>query len=208
MRWKNNVLLIIAVIFFLVINTAYYWDTKVSSMLLPIYLLLAAIYLALVIVFVRQVFLAAIEKLSDKSRLITIGLLGIILVAVLIKPHGIIDFVRLEGKDRLVAYIEGVASCATTLKLKDNFTFKYRNVCFGVSEARGTYNIANDTIYFRQDGQRQQEAMKYTFAVVEKLERDAENKYALKLFKNKSDTVGFSFTIGKNELDIKPFLRN
>ena len=50
--------------------------------------------------------------------------------------------------------------------------------------------------------------MKYTFAVVEKLERDAENKYALKLFKSKSDTIGFSFTIGKNELDIKSFLRN
>jgi hypothetical protein len=38
----------------------------------------------------------------------------------------------------------------TTLKLRDDKTFIERNVCFGVTETTGTYNIKGDTIFFEK----------------------------------------------------------
>ncbi|MEY2923840.1 MAG: hypothetical protein RLZZ337_380, partial [Bacteroidota bacterium] len=43
--------------------------------------------------------------------------------------------------------------------------------------------------------------------VIEELEHYTENKYALKLFMNKKDTIGFSYFIGRNDLGIKPIIK-
>ena len=52
-----------------------------------------------------------------------------------------------------------------------------------------------------------QEDIKYEFGVIEELERYTENKYALKLFVNKNDTIGFRYFIGRNDLDIEPTIK-
>jgi len=47
-----------------------------------------------------------------------------------------------------------------------------------------------------------QENIKYEFGIVVKLEYYSENKYALKLFMNKKDTVGYNYFVTKNDLNI------
>ncbi len=120
------------------------------------------------------------------------------------KPFGLIDFDKLEGENILIAQTEGAANCTSTLKLKDNFVFKERIVCFGVSEIKGTYKISNDTIYFDYSETTSPENKKYEFAVVEELEHYTENPIALKLYINKTDTIGHYYYIGKNVLQLKP----
>ncbi|MCX2743747.1 hypothetical protein OO013_07720 [Mangrovivirga sp. M17] len=205
-KLKNKALLIITIIFFLTINTTYYWEGKLGFLAFPAFIFLVIIYFGLVIALIWQTNLAVKEKLSNKYRLITIGLLTLVLTITFYKPIGIIDLDKLEGKNLLIAQREGVANCTTTFKLKDNFTFKERNVCFGISEVKGIYKISNDTIYFAPVKQGNQEDIKYEFGVIEELEHYTENKYALKLFVNKSDTTGFKYFIGRNDLDIEPII--
>ena len=90
---------------------------------------------------------------------------------------------------------------------KDDFTFREKNVCFGITEIKGTYRISNDTIYFDDVIRGKQEDIKYEFGVIEELEQFTENPFALKLFKDKKDTIGFNYFIGKNELKIKPLIK-
>jgi hypothetical protein len=52
-----------------------------------------------------------------------ICLLGLIVA----KPNGIIPFEKFESKDLFVACQEGVASCTTNLRLKENNQFYIRN---------------------------------------------------------------------------------
>ena len=204
---KNRGLIIITIIFSLTISTSYYWEGKLGLLAFPAFIFLVVVYLGLVIALIRQTYLAVKEKLSNKSRLITIGFLALVLTITFIKPFGIIDLNKLEGENQLTAQREGAANCTTTFKLKDNFTFKERNVCFGVSEVKGTYRISNDTIYFETVTRGKQEDIKYEFGVIEELERYTENKYALKLFVNKNDTIGFRYFIGRNDLDIEPTIK-
>ena len=204
---KNKGLIIITIIFFLTISTTYYWEGKLGLLAFPAFIFLVVLYFGLVIALIRQTYLAVKEKSSNKSRLITIGLLTLVLTITFIKPFGIIDFDKLEGENLLTAQREGAANCTTTFKLKDNFTFKERNVCFGVSEVKGTYRISNDTIYFETVKRGKQEDIKYEFGVIEELEHYTENKYALKLFINKNDTIGFRYFIGRNDLDIEPTIK-
>jgi len=94
------------------------------------------------------------------------GLLTIVLVLAFFKPFGFIDFDKLEGGDLLIAEREGAANCMTTLKLKDNFTFRETNVCFGVTEIKGNYHLQNDTIYFDNVNIGRHEKGFYKFAVI------------------------------------------
>ena len=48
----------------------------------------------------------------------------------------------------LIAQREGAADCMTTIKLKENMTYRERNVCFGIMEIKGTYELRNDAIFF------------------------------------------------------------
>ena len=137
---KNRGLIIITIIFSLTISTSYYWEGKLGLLAFPAFIFLVVVYFGLVIALIRQTYLAVKEKLSNKSRLITIGFLALVLTITFIKPFGIIDLNKLEGENLLTAQREGAANCTTTFKLKDNFTFKERNVCFGVSEVKGTWS--------------------------------------------------------------------
>jgi len=204
---KNKGLVIITIIFFLIVNTTYYWEGKIGFFSFFGVLILVVIYFGLAIVLVRQIYFLIKERFADKKRFFRVGLLTIVLTLTFYKPFGLIDFDKFEGNDVLVAQREGAANCMTTFKLKDNFTFRERNVCFGVSEVIGTYRISNDTIYFENIKRGKQEDIKYAFGVIEELENYTENQYALKLFKNEKDTIGFNYFIEKNNLKIKPKIK-
>lgn len=201
---KNKGPIIITAIFFLVVSTTYYWEGKLGILAFPAFLVLVVLYLGITIALFRQIYFLINEKFADKQRLFMVGLLTIILLLTFYKPFGLIDFDKLEGEDVLIARREGSANCMTTFKLKDDFTFRERNVCFGVTEVIGTYRVSNDTIYFERVKRGKQEDIMYEFAVIEELELYTENPIALKLCKNKNDTIGFYYFIGKNELNIKP----
>lgn len=198
---KNRGLTITAIIFFLLVNTNYYWEGKLGLFAFPAFLLLLAIYIGLVIALLRQLYFLIKEKFKQKSRLLLIGLLTTILLLIYFKPLGFVDFDKLEGNDVLVAEREGAANCLTTLKLKDDFTFRERIGCFAVSEIKGTFRIVKDTIYFDniQFGRGENEF--YRFAVI-KPSKFANSKILGDLIRYKSltDTIGHELWITKNEL--------
>ncbi len=89
----------------------------------------------------------------------------------------------------------------TTLKLKDDFTFKERNVCFGVTETKGKYHIKNDTIYFNDVNIERHLDEYYNFGVVKpsKFRKDGKH-FVFVRYKGLTDTIGHELWITKNEL--------
>ena len=198
---KNKVLIITAIAFFLIVNTTYFWEGKFGLFAFPAFILLAIVYLGFVIALIRQIYYAAKEKFIYRDRLFTIGLLVIVLSLIIHKPFGLIDFDRLEGNDLLIAQREGAANCMTTLKLKDNFTFRERNVCFGVTEIKGNFHLQHDTIYFDNVSLGRHEEIFYEFAVIKPSKYNVDGKhFDLIRYKSMIDTVGHDLWITKNKL--------
>jgi hypothetical protein len=168
---------------------------------MPAFLILVLVFIGLTIALLRHIFFAVREKLTDKHRLVTISLLTAVLCLTYFFPFGFINFDRLSGDDLLVAQREGAANCMTTFKLKDNNTFTERSVCFGVTEIKGDYRIARDTIYFENVEVGRHEDGFYEFAVIRpsKFNTDS-NRFDLVRFKSFGDTTGHELWIIKNEL--------
>lgn len=201
-KLKNKGLIITTIIFFLIVNTAYYWEGKLGFFAIPAFLILAFMYLGLGIALIRQIYCLIKENFADKKRLINIGLLTLVLTLTFLKPFGLIDFDKLEGDNVLIAEREGSANCMTTLKLKDNFTFSERSICFGMTETKGNYYLQNDTIYFYKVRLGRHENEFYKFAVIEpsKFNKDGKH-FCLKRYKSLTDTIGNELWITKNELN-------
>lgn len=199
---KNKGLLITTIIFFLTVNTTYYWEGKLGLFAFPAFLILTVIYLELGVLLIRQIYFLVKEKFTDKTRLINIGLLTIVLTLTFLRPFGLIDFDKLEGDNVLVAEREGAANCMTTLKLKDDFTFSERSVCFGVTEIKGNYHLQNDTIYFDNVDVGRHENEFYKFAIIKpsKFNKDGKH-FDLTRYESLTDTVGHELWIIKNDLN-------
>jgi hypothetical protein len=199
---KNKRLIITTIIFFLIVNTTYYWEGKLGLFHFPVFLILVVIYFGLGLALIRQIYFIIREKFTDKTRLINIGPLTIVLTLTFLKPFGLIDFEKLESDNILVAEREGSANCMTTLKLKDDFTFSERSVCFGVTEIKGEYHIQNDTIYFDNVSLSRDENEFYKFAIIEPSKFDKDGKhFDLTRYKSLTDTIGHELWITKNELN-------
>lgn len=198
---KSNGLIITTLAFFLLVNTTYYWEGKLGHFAFPAFLLLGALYFGFVIALLLQLYLAIKERFKQKSRFINIGLLTAVLLLTFYKPLGLIDFDKLEGNDVLVAKREGAANCMTILKLKHNFTFSERNVCFGVTETKGTFRIVNDTIYFDNVQLGRHEDHFYKFAVLKPKKFDNSKSLGdIIRYRDLTDTIGHELWITKNEL--------
>ena len=195
---KNKKLLIATIIFFLAINTMYYWYWKLGVYAFPIPFVIIIIYLVFVIALLRQLYLSIKEKFVCKSRLLVIGVLTFVLVSAFLKPTGLIDFEKFEGNDVLVAEREGAANCYSFLKLKDDFTFRKRSICFGASEIKGKFHLQNDTIYFDDVKYGVDETIYYKYAIIEPSKQDGS---CLTIYESFTDTTGYKLWITKNELD-------
>lgn len=198
---KNRGIIITAIIFFLLVNTNYYWEGKLGLFAIPAFLLLVGLYFGFVAALLRQLYFFVKEKFQQKNRLVLIGLLTTILLLTYLKPSGLIDFDKLEGSDVLVAEREGAANCWTTLKLKDDFTFRERVGCFGVSEIKGTFRVVKDTIYFDNIQLGRHREQFYKFAVIKATKFDNSKILGdIIRYKDLTDTVGHELWITKNEL--------
>jgi hypothetical protein len=182
------------------VNTTYYWEGKLGILTFPAFLILVIVFVGLFITLLRQLYFATKEKFKDKQRSYKIALLTVVLTLTIFKPFGLVDFDKLKGADILIATREGGGNCTTTLKLKENYEFRQRDVCFGVSEVKGTYRISNDTIYFETSDFNKGKNKYYDFAVIRPTKYGMEdNKFDLVLF-NKNDTLGHKLYVIKNEI--------
>lgn len=193
---------IMALLLFLLVNTMYFWEGQLGLWDIPVTLALFFYFIALAGLFIYQVVAAFKEKFTDKARLLSMLIQLAVLVSVCLAPTGLVDFDRLTGKDVLVADREGVANCVTRLKLKANSIFIQRQVCFGITEIKGSYAIKHDTLFFTNVAPNRQVDSFYTYAVL-KQEKTYDNKNAkpdLYMYYSKTDTVGYPLFVAENNL--------
>ena len=198
---KNKILLLTSFILLLIVNTAFFWEGKLGSFAMVLSLILVIVYGALVISLLYQIYLAIQEKFKSTQRLISIGIVAVVLVLIYFRPDGIINFEKFQGNDLLIAEREGAANCYTTLKLKENNKFIEKSICFGVSEITGKYSIKGDSIFFSDVQLGRDKSEYYQFAVIKQSASESKKIIGeLKRFMNYSDTLPHELWITKNEL--------
>jgi hypothetical protein len=198
---KHKGLLITTILFFLLINTTYYWEGKLGAFAVLTTLLLIITFLVLTVLLFKQIYISIKEKFIDKQRLILIVILILTLGLTFFFPGGIINFEKFESNSILIAQREGVANCMTTLRLKANKKFNERNVCFGVNDITGTYYLKEDTIFFDYDSKNRQGKRYYKFAIIKNIgTNNTKHKGELVRYIDYSDTTGITLWIIKNEL--------
>lgn len=197
---KHKALLITSAIFFLLVNTSYYWETSLGALAIPVLLVLMITFTVLAGLLIRQLYLAIKERFQNKERLLPILFVLIVLVLTIYKPQGLINFEAFEGKDLLVAERSGAANCTIKIKLKEDHTFVERAVCFEVFETKGDYTIKGDTIFFSNvHGRNEKDYFK--FAVINKSKpSDKINLSYLSCYKNNKDTMPHEIWITKNNI--------
>jgi hypothetical protein len=196
---KDKILRIVTIIFFIVVNTRYFWVVKLDFYNLPVFIALFLIFLGLNITLITQIYF--LVKKKSKSNYINILLLSVVIILTFIYPSGIIDYEKFESKNILTAEIEGAANCTITFQLKENLKFKEKTVCFGVSEIVGDYYIKNDTIFFKNVNSQSNKDKYYSFALIQASKyRKNGNNFDLRFFKSFSDTTGNLLWITKNKL--------
>lgn len=137
----------IAIAVFLLINTSYFWEKWIGFWVMPLTLLLMALFVALLInLFILFIRLIRI-RFSDPNKNKEFFILCSIQAFTLLFPFGLIDFRKFEGKDIISAQREGVANCMLYLRLKEDGKFVEKQTCFGVDEKQGHYLIRGDSIF-------------------------------------------------------------
>ena len=199
-KLKSKLLIATSLLFFLIVNTNYFWEAKLGRLSMLITFFLFSIYITFIFILLAQLYYGIKEDFKNIKRLFCIGIIFIVLLLTYLKPFGLINFEKFESKDLLIAYKEGVANCSTRLKLKENGKFNERNVCFEISEISGEYVLKNDTIFFKNINSEQNEKY-YEFAIIKKVNISNSNKIKLIRYNNQNDTIGNILWIKKNELN-------
>jgi hypothetical protein len=196
---KHKLLLTTALIFFLLVNTTYYWEGMLGAWAMLAGIGLFLTFVILVVALLRQTYLICKEQGKQRSRFYLIGILTTVLATSAFLP-GLINPEQFEAEDLLIAQRPGVAACSTLLKLKADNTFYIREICFGVDKITGTYTIRKDTIMFHC--QRMRDTNK-TFAFGLLKPGILPNNTGLGdilLYKNSKDTLPNILAVRKNEL--------
>ncbi len=66
----------------------------------------------------KNLIVIALKKFKDKTKILNFIIISVLLLTIVIKPRGIIDFEKFESKDKFIASREGGGSCNETLKLR------------------------------------------------------------------------------------------
>jgi len=89
---KYSWLIITTLLFFLAVNTVYFWEGSLGILAIPEFIIFGLVFIILVGVFFRQFHLAVKEKFTVKVRLFSIAFLGIVLCLTYIFPKGVVNF--------------------------------------------------------------------------------------------------------------------
>jgi hypothetical protein len=197
---KHRTLYIWTGLFFLIINTLYFWDgyLGVWSMVLTIGLLFYFLILAVVLLY--QLVLLCIERFKSRSRIIVTGVLALVIGLTALRPRGIIPYNLLEGDDLFVAFREGSANCTSTLKLKEDHCFTHHSICFGVAEAKGAYAIKGDTVFFLNMFEHSREHQQYAFGVYSAPSPESSGHGGILLYKKIGDEMPLLLYVQQNNL--------
>ena len=199
-KMKRKGLLITTIFFFLIVNSSYFWESKLGIFAIPVFFSIIIYFFILSVLLLTHVFFAFKEKFIDKQRVIAIVIMTFVFATSLLFPKGLINFSIFESEDLLIAQREGVANCTTILKLKANKKFVERDICFGINDICGNYIIKNDTIFFKNASQGRNENEFYEFAVIKRRETNSNYWEEIIRYRNHSDTIGVELLITKNEL--------
>ncbi|MFZ4455398.1 MAG: hypothetical protein ACOYOT_04175 [Bacteroidales bacterium] len=189
---------IFAVVLLLLVNTSYYWEGLLNLFAIPVFFALVIVYIFVGIQLIRLVFLAFKERFADKVKNISIIISLVSLTLIFIKPNGIIDFDKLQGKDLIIAGSEGVANCTTTLKLKENNSFIFRSVCFGLTDIKGTFIKRNDTIFFEEKSILIKNEDFYKFGILKRNNNKGIKSETFILYLNQKDSIGYPLSVFQN----------
>jgi len=202
MKLKSRIVLYtITLIFFILVNTSYYWEAKTGIFSIPIFVILFLTHVSLIVILGLQSYALLKDKVRNKQSLVQTLSLAFVLITTFFYPKGIINFEKLEGKNLLVAIRKGSANCTSNLKLKDDNEFSLRTYCFGIDETSGKYYLLHDTIFFDKVSISRREEKPYEFALIKpSVFRDSSKYSDIILFKNKNDTTGYIMLITTNNL--------
>lgn len=206
MKVQYKRLIILSVVFFLLVQTSYFWELWLEGLSMFLGLLLIIVWMTLAGLFFSHLVMLIVEKFRNRQRLIVAAVLFVAVSTSFLKPAGLIDFDRLTGKDLFIATREGAANCQTILKLKDNNTFVERNVCWNISEIKGSYTIKGDTVFFTNVKPNRSNEKYYMYATIIKKNKIEHGSYKtvgdLVLYKDKKDTTGHILWITKNDFPL------
>lgn len=200
---KRILLIVLALIFLLIVNLSPLWMEKLEYLSFPAFLFMVLVYIAFVISLILQIIKSIKEQYINRIRIITIGILFFVLTIIFLKPNGFVNLDKFGSNIIFVAEREGVANCKTILILKDDFSFKERNVCFGITEVTGAFNILNDTIFFDNINFGRDVNEYFRFGIIKPYKHYVDSTiFEFIRYKSKSDTVGHNLWITKNELNV------
>lgn len=206
MKIQYKRLIIVSVIFFLLVQTAYFWEPWLESWGMLLVFLLVIVFMTLAGLFLSHLVMLIKERFRNRQRVIVATVLLVATGTAFLSPAGIIDYDSLAGKNLLIAEIEGAANCQTILKLKDNNTFVQRDLCFGTSEIKGNYTLKGDTIFFSNVKPNRRNRQYYMYSVIKKKNKIEHGSYKtvgdLVLYKDQKDTTGYKFWITKNDFPL------
>jgi hypothetical protein len=206
MKVQYKRLIILSCVFFLLVQTAYFWEPWLGFPGMLLVFLLVIVFMTLAGLFISHLVMLMKERFRNRQRVIVAAALFVVVSTTLFKPNGLIDFDRLAGKDLFIAMREGAANCQTILKLKDNNTFIERDLCFGISEIKGNYSIKSDTIFFSNVKSNRDNRQYYMYSVIKKRNKIEYGTYKtvgdLVLYKDKKDTTGYKLWITKNDFPL------
>lgn len=143
-----KLLLTLTIVFFLLLNTHYFWSVYLGILDLFAILFLFMFFLFLTGLFLYQFIKSIREKFRTRQRNVLIICMILVLGLTVYKPSGLIPFSELQGTDLFIAEREGAANCMTTLRLKNRGNFIEERICFGAGRVTGTYRWKNDTVWF------------------------------------------------------------
>ncbi len=198
---KSKIWLASSLVFFLIVNTHYFWIGILGVYSLIAYLILFVIFITLFVILGWHIYLSIRNNFNNNQHLILIATMLTILTSAAFRPFGLINFQNFEGKELLTAKREGVANCMTTLKLMESKKFIDKSVCFGITEIRGDYSVNGDTIFFKNIKPRRQEQGYYKLAIISYANSKNRNILEeLKRYRSLNDTIPNVLIVIKNEL--------
>jgi hypothetical protein len=204
---KKNIIPTAAIIFFVIINTSYFWEPKLGFLAFPFFGILLLYYITLVLSLVLQVYRSIRERFQNKQRIVTLFILLIVTASTGIKPNGLLNFDNLFGFNLLVASAEGGGNCTTYLRINHKNRFNERIFCFGVFESKGTVRFKNDTIFFENVKLPRLENEFDQFAILkQRTTNDNKEVYYLERHRDLKDSIGRHYNITK--IDIEKIRKN
>ena len=170
---KQVIFSLIILILFLTINTSYLWEDNSGIFAFVWGAFLMISFLIIGIIQLINIGIIILKKKFEIKRIL-LNILNIGLLTILFfNPNGIIK-PKETREIFLEAFAEGAANCTTTLKLFKNNEFKELNICFGITSAKGTYRIENDTVFFDTKIIPKHSDKYFDFAVIKKTEKESE----------------------------------